>query len=325
MHKTLVIALFPNVDLLDVTGPAEVFSLLARERAVESRHIVRLAAPSADPVVTAAGVTVVPDCTFAELDGTPIDTLVVPGAVNLDAAGHAIADVDPAVVAWIRRLARDTRRVTSVCVGAHVLAAAGLLEGRRVTTHWLTAEQLAREYPNVDVDPDPIFIRDGDVWTGAGVTACLDLSLALVAEEYGDDIALRIARQMVMYLKRPGGQSQFSVPLEPISASRRIDDLRRFVHEHATGPIDIADLARRAHVSERQLARIFKTELNTTPAAYIEAARVEIARNRLESTDDTLGRVARLSGFGSSDTLVRAFRRRLNTTPTDYRSRFRKD
>ncbi|ALO93397.1 transcriptional regulator [Streptomyces corchorusii] len=323
-RRFVVIMLFDGVDLLDVTGPPEVFALLRRETGQETGYEVVLAAAAMEPVTTAAGVRVLPDLTFAEVSGRAIDTLLVPGSVEVDEERRVQALADPAVVAQVRTLAARSRRVASVCVGAHLLAAAGLLDGRRATTHWSTAGQLAAEHPAVQVDADPIFIRDGGVWTGAGITACLDLSLALVAEDFGEAVALRVARQLVMYLKRPGGQSQFSVPVEPVSSTPRMADLRHFVAEHLTGPLTLADLARHAHVSERQLARIFKAELGMTPAAYIEAARVEAARNRLETTDDTLDRVATACGFGTADTLIRAFRRKLDTTPTEYRSRFRR-
>ncbi|AEY88961.1 transcriptional regulator [Streptomyces hygroscopicus subsp. jinggangensis 5008] len=323
-RRFVVIMLFDGVDLLDVTGPPEVFALLRRETGQETGYEVVLAAAAMEPVTTAAGVRVLPDLTFAEVSGRAIDTLLVPGSVEVDEERRVRALADPAVVAQVRTLAARSRRVASVCVGAHLLAAAGLLDGRRATTHWSTAGQLAAEHPAVQVDADPIFIRDGGVWTGAGITACLDLSLALVAEDFGEAVALRVARQLVMYLKRPGGQSQFSVPVEPVSSTPRMAHLRHFVAEHLTGPLTLADLARHAHVSERQLARIFKAELGMTPAAYIEAARVEAARNRLETTDDTLDRVATACGFGTADTLIRAFRRKLDTTPTEYRSRFRR-
>ncbi|WP_443045093.1 GlxA family transcriptional regulator [Streptomyces sp. Go40/10] len=316
--------LFEGVDLLDVTGPPEVFALLRREIGDDGGYRVVLAGEGMDPVTTAAGVRVLPDLTFEEVSGQAIDTLLVPGSVEVDGEGRVHALADAGVVGRVRMLAARSRRIASVCVGAHLLAAAGLLDGRRATTHWSTAQQLAADHPSVEVDADPIFIRDGGVWTGAGITACLDLSLALVAEDFGEAVALRVARQLVMYLKRPGGQSQFSVPVEPVSTTPRMAGLRHFVAEHLAGPLTIADLARHAHVSERQLTRVFKTELGMTPAAYIEAARVEAARNRLETTDDTLDRVASACGFGTADTLIRAFRRKLDTTPTAYRSRFRR-
>ncbi|MCP3755281.1 GlxA family transcriptional regulator [Streptomyces sp. TBY4] len=323
VERLIVVVLFEGVDLLDVTGPPEVFSLVPRETDDEAGYRVVLAARTLDPVTTSAGVRVLPDLTFAEAATRSIDTLLVPGAVELDSARRVHALTDPELVEQVRTLAARARRVASVCVGAHLLAAAGLLDGRRATTHWSTAEQLAAEHPAVEVDADPIFIRDGEVWTGAGISACLDLSLALVAEDFGEGVALRVARQLVMYLKRPSGQSQFSVPLEPVSATRRAEDLRHFVRRHLGGRLSLADIAAYAHVSERQLARIFKSELGTTPAAYIESARVELARGRLETTDATLERIASACGFGTADTLVRAFRRTLGITPTEYRLRFR--
>lgn len=322
-ERLIVVVLFDSVDLLDVTGPPEVFSLLQRELDEPTGYEVVLAAETMDPVTTSAGVRLLPDTTFLEVSARRIDTVVVPGAVEVDDQRRVRASVDPAVVYAVAVLAKDARRVASVCVGAHVLAAAGLLDGKRATTHWSTARQLAAENPAVEVDADPIYIRDGDIWTGAGLTACLDLTLALVADDFGDEIALRVARQLVMYLKRPSGQSQFSVSLEPVSTTRRIDDLRHFITRNIATPLTVSVLAERANVSDRQLTRIFRTELGMTPAAYIESARVEIARHRLEATDETLQRIATTCGFNTIDTLTRAFRRTLDTTPTEYRNRFR--
>lgn len=321
--RLIVIVLFEGVDLLDVTGPPEVFALLRRETDDATGYQVLLAAETTDPVTTSAGVRVLPDITFEEVAERPIDTLLVPGAVEVDDLRRVRALVDPAVVDRVRQLSERTRRVTSVCVGAHILAAAGLLDGKRATTHWSTARQLAAEHPAVEVDADPIFIRDGDVWTGAGISSCLDLALALVADDFGETLALRVARQLVMYLKRPSGQSQFSVPLEPVSTTRRIEDLRHHITRNLGEPLTLADLAETAHISERQLTRIFKAELGMTPSAYVESARVERARHQLESTDATLERITTLCGFGTTDTLIRAFRRRLDTTPMEYRRRFR--
>ena len=323
VERLIVIVLFPQIDLLDVTGPAEVFSLLQREMSSPTGYRVLLAAQTLDAITTSAGVRILPDITFHEVVQKSIDTLIVPGAVEVDSAGRTQAVKDPQVVEWVRRLAERTRRITSVCVGAHLLAAAGLLEGKRATTHWSTAQQLAAEHPGITVDADPIFIRDGNIWTGAGLTACLDLALALVADDFGNALALKVARQLVMFLKRPGGQSQFSVLLAPLSTTRRMDALRNYIIQNIAKTITIEALAEQIHVSERQLMRVFKTELGMTPAAYIEAARVEVARQQLETSDDPLDRIAVTCGFNTSDTLARAFRRKLNTTPTEYRSRFR--
>lgn len=323
VDRLVVIVLFDGVDLLDVTGPPEVFSLARREAEEAAGYEVVLAAETTAPVTTSAGVRILPDLTFDDLAARSIDTLLVPGAVETDGQGRVHPLTDPAVVRRVEELAGRTRRVTSVCVGAHILAAAGLLDGKRATTHWSTAQRLADDHPLVEVDADPIFIREGDVWTGAGISACLDLSLALVADDLGEAVALRVARQLVMYLKRPSGQSQFSVPLEQVSTTRRIEDLRHHIMRNIAEPLTVADLAAYGHIGDRQLTRIFKTELGTTPHAYIESVRVERARNQLESTDATLERIASACGFGTVDTLVRAFRRRLDTTPTEYRRRFR--
>ena len=323
IERLIVIVLFDQVDLLDVTGPAEVFALLQREMDEPTGYRVVLAAQSLDPVTTSAGVRVMPDVTFDSLARKAIDTLVVPGAVEVDPDRRVRALVDPSLVARVKQLAGRTRRITSVCVGAHVLAAAGLLDGKRVTTHWSTAPQLAAEHPAITVDAEPIFIRENNIWTGAGLTACLDLALALVADDFGEAMALRVARQLVMFLKRPSGQSQFSVALEPVSSTRRMEALRHHIMQNIEKPLAIVDLAEFVHLSDRQLTRLFKMELNTTPAAYIESVRVEMARNRLETTDEPLDRVATACGLNTTDTLNRAFRRRLNTTPAEYRNRFR--
>ncbi|MER7374704.1 GlxA family transcriptional regulator [Streptomyces lanatus] len=324
VNRLIVIVLFEGVDLLDVTGPPEVFSLVPRETTERVGYEVVLAAGTTAPVTTAAGVRILPDATFEEVRERAIDTLLVPGSVEVDAEDRIHPVTDPATVTWVKSLAARARRVASVCVGAHILAAAGLLDGKRATTHWSTARRLADDHPAVRVDPDPIFIReDGEVWTGAGISACLDLSLALVADDFGEQVAQRVARQLVMYLKRPGGQSQFSVPLERVSTTRRSDDLRLYILNHLDERLTVADLAAYAHVSDRQLTRVFKTELGTTPHAYIESARVERAGHLLETTDDTLERIASACGFGTVDTLIRAFHRRVGTTPSEYRARAR--
>ncbi|MCT2592685.1 GlxA family transcriptional regulator [Streptomyces sp. N2-109] len=320
----VVIAVFPDVDLLDVTGPAEVFSLANRETSGRARYEVHLAGPSAGEVRTSAGVRLLADLSFDEVSG-PVDTLLVPGAVDWTAEGP-VARLDAGVVAWVKETAAQAGRVASVCVGAHVLAAAGLLDGKTATTHWSTAAQLTAEHPAVTVDPDPIFVRTdrGRLWTGAGISACLDLALALVAEDLGEEAALAVARQLVMYLKRQGGQSQFSVPLSrPASARRDIDELRLWIADHLDQDLSAEVLAARMCLSERHFARVFKQETGTSPAAYVEAARVEVARRLLETTDCPLDQVADVAGLGSAETLHRALKRQLATTPAAYRRRFR--
>ncbi|MCM2413197.1 GlxA family transcriptional regulator [Streptomyces sp. RKAG290] len=318
----VVIAVFADVDLLDVTGPAEVFALANRETGGGAGYEVRLAGPERRPVLTSAGVRLMADLAFDEV-GAAVDTLLVPGAVDMRPEGP-VARVDDEVVAWVRATAPHARRIASVCVGAHVLAAAGLLDGRRATTHWSTAAQLAADHPEVRVDPDPIFVRSGKVWTGAGISTCMDLALALVAEDHSEELALVVARQLVMYLKRQGGQSQFSVPLSRPAATRRdIDELRVFITGHLDSDLSASALAQRMSLSERHFARVFHQETGTSPAAYVEAARVEAARRLLEATDDPLERVAAAAGLGSVETLHRAFRKQISTTPAAYRRRFR--
>ncbi|REK84415.1 helix-turn-helix domain-containing protein [Streptomyces inhibens] len=318
----VVIAVFPDVDLLDVTGPAEVFALANRVTGGRAGYEVRLAGPEAGPVVTSAGVRLLADLAFAEV-GAAVDTLLVPGAVDLKPDGP-VARVDNTVVEWVKATAPHARRIASVCVGAHLLAAAGLLDGRRATTHWSTAAQLAAEHPQVRVDADPIFIRSGRVWTGAGISTCMDLTLALVAEDHGEELALAVARQLVVYLKRQGGQSQFSVPLSrPPAARRDIDELRVFITEHLDDDLSATALAGRMCLSERHFARVFRQETGTGPAAYVEAARVEAARRLLEATDRPLEQIAATVGMGSVETLHRAFRKQISTTPAAYRRRFR--
>ncbi|MFI1184451.1 GlxA family transcriptional regulator [Streptomyces sp. NPDC020799] len=320
--RRVVIAVFPDVDLLDVTGPAEVFALANRETGGQAGYQVQLAGHSGGEVTTSAGVRLVADLAFAEVSGV-LDTLLVPGAVDLHPGGP-VARIDQDVVEWVKAAAPQARRVASVCVGAHLLAAAGLLDGRTATTHWSTAAQLAADHPAVTVDPDPIFVRSGKVWTGAGISACMDLALALVTEDLGEEVALAVARQLVMYLKRQGGQSQFSIPLSRPPASRRdIDKLRTYIADHPDSDLSAAALAARMSLSERHFARVFRQETGTSPASYVEATRVEAARRLLESTDQPLEHVATHCGFGSVETLHRALRKQIGTTPAAYRRRFR--
>jgi transcriptional regulator GlxA family with amidase domain len=317
-----VIAVFDGVELLDVTGPAEVFSVASRLLPLSGRpYRVELAAAGPEPVGTAGGLRLLPDVRFDEVAG-PVDTILVPGGLTV-VGGRPEPLVPPEVVRWTADRGPQARRVVSVCSGAHVLAAAGLLDGRRATTHWYTASRLAAEHPRVEVDPDPIFIRSGRVWTGAGVSSGMDLSLALVAADHGQGLARQVARWMVMYLKRPGGQSQFSVPLstdEPPDAG--IGDLLRWIVEHPDADLSVAALAARACLSDRHLARVFVQQTGRTPGDYVDAVRVEVARRLLEETAVPLEAVARRSGFGSTETLYRSFRRRVGSAPAQYRRRF---
>ncbi|GAA4883525.1 GlxA family transcriptional regulator [Kitasatospora terrestris] len=320
---TVVIAAFPGVELLEVTGPAEVFSVASRLVAgTGPAYRVEIAAPRAGILDTAAGVRLVADRALAEVPPGP-DTLLVAGAITAGADGYA-AVVDPEVVGWLAGAAPAARRVGGVCAGVHLLAAAGLLDGLPATTHWLTAAQLAERHPEIAVDADPIFIRAGRTWTCAGVTAALDLALAMVAEDHGPEVALATARAMVMYVKRPGGQTQFSVPLSlQASDDDRIDALRRWIDAHLAERITVEQLAARTNLSVRHFARVFRQRTGRTPADYLEAVRVEAARRLLEESARTLPDIAAASGLGSVETLHRAFRRRVGTGPAEYRRRFR--
>nr|WSX53819.1 DJ-1/PfpI family protein [Streptomyces sp. NBC_00974] len=321
----VVIAAFPGVELLDVTGPAEVFSVASRVLGGDQRgYQVRIATADGGELPTASGIRLLADLALDEVDDR-VDTLLVAGAIDL-ADGAVEPVVDAQVTAWLRGAAPRARRTGSICAGAHLLAAAGLLDGRRATTHWLTAARLAAEHPRVTVDPDPIFIRSGPVWTCAGVTSGMDMALAMVAEDHGRAVALAAARMMVMYVKRSGGQSQFSVPLsvqDEAPEDDRIDDLRRWIADHLTDDLSAEVLAERLHLSVRHFTRVFRRRTGTTPAAYVEAIRLEAARRLLEESDHSLPETAAVSGLGSVDTLHRSFQRRLGTTPAEYRRRFR--
>ncbi|GAA5017177.1 DJ-1/PfpI family protein [Kitasatospora paranensis] len=336
----VVIAVFPGIDALDVAGPAEVFATadrMLRSNGRRTGYDVRLVAERRGPVPTFSGVQLYVEHEFAEYgfaeygfderdvagQPDPIGTLVVPGRVDVG-AGSAVPRVDPGVVRWLREAGPAAGRVASVCAGAHVTAAAGLLDGHRATTHWATAARLASDHPAVEVDADPIFVRSGRMWTSAGITASIDLAVALVAADHGDQVALDVARAMVMYMQRPGGQSQFSVPLAQLPGTREdIRGLRRWIGEHLDGDLSVPALAGRMAMSERHFARVFLAETGSTPGAFVEQMRLEAARRLLERTDRLTADIARTCGSGSVETLYRVVRDRLGTTPGDYRERFR--
>ena len=314
--RRVVILAFPGVQTLDVTGPAEVFR--AASLIQPPGYEVIVAAPEAGPLATST-VSLMPDATLGELTG-PIDTLLVAGGT-----GTRRAEEDKDLIAWIARAAGRSRRVTSVCTGAFLLARAGLLDGRRATTHWASCADLAARYPDVNVEPDPIFIRDGDVATSAGVTAGMDLALALVEEDLGRDTALEAARWLVVFLQRPGGQAQFSAQLAAQAADRApLRELQAWIPDHLDEDLSVAALAGRTGMSDRNFARAFRRETGMTPGAYVEAARVERARIALETGDLPVETVAEQAGFGTVETMRRAFRRRVGVSPANYRTRVRR-
>jgi transcriptional regulator GlxA family with amidase domain len=311
----IVIVGFPSAQILDITGPLEVFSTASRFLPIP-RYATQLVSSGGGAVLSTSGLEFATDPIEDVVGG--IDTLVVSGGRDMDVAAADLKLVDN-----IRRLAGQSRRVTSVCSGALLLAAAGLLDGRRATTHWADCAELERDYPSVFVEPDAIYVRDGNVWTSAGVTAGIDLALALVADDYGRKAAATVARRLVVYLRRSGGQAQFSALLAAQSANDEpIRDLLNWIPENLTADLSIPPMAARTHLSERQFSRVFKTEVGITPAEHVEAVRMEAACRLLETTLMGMEEIARTCGFGTPETMNRAFRRRLNTTPSDHRHHF---
>lgn len=309
---------FPNVQVLDVTGPLQVFASandLARQMGQPLPYTVQVIAAQLEPVKTSSGLALV--AAPLPAGDAPCDTLVIAGGWGVY---EAACTVD--LVAWVQQRTQQCRRVTSVCTGAFLLAASGVLDGRRVATHWTRCEQLARTYPALKVEADPIFIQDGPVWTSAGVTAGIDLALALVEADLGRSVALEVARHLVVFLKRPGGQAQFSNTLALQQDDSRFGELHSWVAEHLTHDLSVATLAARAGMSERSFVRHYRSGTGQTPARAIEALRLEAARRLLAETTVAVKRVASQCGFGSEETLRRAFVRGLGVTPVEYRERF---
>jgi len=316
MPRRVVIVALPEVQPLDVTGPAEVLASAASDAGGDDpAYTIEVVAPGGAPIPTDSGYAIAPAGALEAVRG-PIDTLLVAGGAG---ARHASAET----VARVRRLAARADRVASVCTGAYVLAAAGLLDGRRATTHWSWCDDLQRRHPAVTVERDPIFVVDGPVRTSAGVTAGMDLALALVEEDLGPRVALEVARWLVVFVKRPGGQAQFSAQLAGQSADRApLRELQAWIADHLDADLSVPALAARACMSERHFARAFKAETGMTPAVYVESLRVERARLALESGAAPIDAVAERCGFGTVETLRRAFARRLGVSPAAYRSRF---
>jgi transcriptional regulator GlxA family with amidase domain len=320
----VVLLATPDAQPLDVAGPYEVFSLTARklrELGDESGrgYRVELLSMDEDPYVTGAlGLSIVAHGHYSRAKGK-IDTLLVIGGME-----PWNPDGRKPVLDWIRQQARTTRRLGGICTGAFVLAEAGLLNFRRATTHWYFCQQLAGKYPRVKVDPEPIFVADGNVYTCAGVTAGMDLALALVEQDFGADVAVRIARAYVMFLRRPGGQSQFSTPLSFAASSQSpLNKLQVWILDHLHEPLTVEQMAERAHMSLRNFARVFRQQFHMTPGAYLDNVRVEAARKRLEDTTDTIEAIAEATGFANASTMRRAFMRILDLSPAGYRARFR--
>jgi transcriptional regulator GlxA family with amidase domain len=322
-ERRVVIVTYPGMQTLDAVGPYEVFAgadQVVTAAGQPGGYRVDLVSVGGAPVRSESGVGL---CT-APLPGPsdpidPIDTLIIPGG-----NGAAGALDDDVLLDWLAAAAAGARRVATVCTGAFVAARLGLLQGRRVTTHWARAYQLAAEYPEVTVDPDPIYLRDGRFWSSAGVTAGIDLSLALVEDDHGTGVAQTVARWLVMFLHRPGGQTQFASPVWVPRAERSaVRAVQTLVESAPGGDHRVPALAAAASMSERHFARVFTAEVGETPGRFVERVRIEAARRQLEETADTLDVIAAGCGLGTAETLRRVFHRRLGVSPDAYRQRFR--
>jgi transcriptional regulator GlxA family with amidase domain len=320
--RRVALVAYPDIQVLDVTGPLEVFARTARWLIDQGRYstpayTTELLATASGTISASSGLRLGVDRRLREVRGR-IDTLLVAGGIGSRAAMH-----DPVLLRWLQRMALRVRRLGSVCTGAFVLAAAGLLDGRRATTHWRSCAALARRYPQISVDPDPIFVRDGNVYTSAGVTAGMDLALALVEEDHGREVALQVARELVLFLRRPGGQSQFSAQLAVQTADREpLRELQAWIADHLDTDLSVPALAARVAMSPRNFARVFTREVGVTPARFVEMARIEAARRRLEESAHGVDAVAAQCGFGTAESMRRSFVRHLRVPPTAYRHRF---
>ncbi|WP_320773692.1 GlxA family transcriptional regulator [Streptomyces sp. CRN 30] len=311
--RTVLLVLFDGVQSLDVTGPAEVFA--GAEQHIPGSYRIRTASLDGDPVRTSSGLTLVPDLALTEAPAA--DVLLVPG-------GQGTRRPDPPLTDWLRAHGPRAGRLVSVCTGAVRLAEAGLLDGRRATTHWAYCAKLARDHPAVDVDPDPIYVRDGHVATSAGVTAGIDLALALVEEDLGRETALSVARHLVVFLRRPGNQAQFSAQLAAQTARREpLRDVQTWISEHPGADLGVETLAARARLSPRHFARAFRAETGMSPGRYVDRVRIEHARRLLEDTRDGVEEISRASGYGTPEAMRRAFLKALGASPAEYRRRFR--
>ena len=318
MPKIVHVLAFPNVQVLDVTGPLQVFASandLVRQQGLPVPYAINVIASQVGPVMTSAGLALVAEPLPAA--DAVCDTLVIAGGWGV----YGAAD-DPALVDWVRRKAAHSRRMTSVCTGAFLLAASGLLDGCRVVTHWTRCEELARKYPKLKVEANPIFIQQGSLWTSAGVTAGIDLCLALLEQDLGRVTALEVARHLVVFLKRPGGQSQFSVTLSLQKDGSRFAELHAWIAEHLNLDLNIPTLAAQVGMSERSFVRHYRAETGQTPARAVELIRVETARRQLADSAASIKRVAVHCGFGCEETMRRSFLRALSVTPQTYRERF---
>ena len=316
--RVVEVLAYPSVKLLDVTGPIQVFASANAymvQTGQPTPYAISVLAQGGERVEASGGVELA--TRPLSLTDAVIDTLIIAGG-----EGVAAAATDAGLSDWVRERAKRARRTASVCTGAFVLAASGMLDGRRAVTHWAFCRELARRCPSVQVEPDPIFIRDGTVWTSAGVTAGIDLALALVEEDLGRAVALAVARYLVVFLKRPGNQAQFSEFLSLQAAEDKFGALHDWISHHLADDLSLPVLATQAGMSERSFSRHYAEQTGQTPARAIEKLRVQGAQHLLSETRLPVKRISQRCGFGSEETMRRSFLRVLDTTPQDYRARF---
>ena len=311
-----MILAFDGVQPLDVVGPAEVFKVAGALK--DGAYKIEVVAKKMESIkLPGDAYGLMPGGTISGSQG-PIDTLMIAGG-----GGVLQAEEDEELVDWIKEAAGRSRRITSVCSGAFLLAKAGQLDGLRATSHWSVCSELSRRYPEIDVDDSPIFVQEGNVWTSAGVTAGMDLALALVADDLGEEVAREVARWLVLFLRRPGGQAQFSSHISAPAASRsELRDLQLWVADHLDSDLRVEVLAERANMSPRNFARAFQKEVGLTPGTYVESLRIERARQQLEMDNEPVETIAVRCGFGTPETMRRVFARRIGASPAEYRARF---
>jgi transcriptional regulator GlxA family with amidase domain len=315
----VVLLAYDDMNLLDLCGPLQALATASRRHSGKGAALYETIVASADGglITTSAGLPVM-TVSIASLDGVKIDTLIAPGGCK-----GAEYYAPPALVNWVAKQAPLVRRLCSVCTGAFMLAAAGQLEGKRAATHWEWADKLHKQHPGIDVDADKIFVKDGSVWTSAGVSAGIDLTLALIEEDYGHHVAIETARQMVVFIKRTGGQSQFSVPLAAqCSEDSRFHGLHAWVAAHLHESLTVERLAEEAGMTPRTFARSYAQQTGRTPAKMVEAMRLEAACRALEETGLPLKTIAANNGYVEEQNLRRVFQRQLGISPGQYRSRF---
>lgn len=320
--RQIVMVGFDNHQILDIVGPMEMFSGASQTGDRVARYTTTLAASKIGPLTSTGQMRLMADRTFdsyTEADLRKIDTLLIAGGVGIS---NAMREGD--VMAFIKRAAPHARRIGSICTGAFALARLGMLDGRRATTHWEEVGRMKERYPEIDVEEDALYVRDEHIWTSAGVTAGIDMALAMIEEDYGHEVTLAVARRHVVYMIRPGGQSQFSARL--IGQSKppgRLGTLVEWLGENPSADLSVPALAERAAMSERSFARHFSAEVGMTPARFVERTRLDYARQYLEQESKSLDEIFLAAGFASAEQMRRSFQRCLNITPQAYRSRFR--